>query len=159
MLDIHAHILPNVDDGAKNLENAITLLEMMAQQGITDVIATPHFYPSEATLEEFKEKTQISLETLKNANVKLPNILLGCELYYFNGVSKSEYIKEFTLNGSNYLLLEPSYSCITKAFLSELLYLKNDLNITPIIPHIERYYKTPGFRMLLKFIKENKILT
>ena len=43
--DIHSHILPAVDDGAKNIEASIKLLEIMQQQGITDVIATPHFYP------------------------------------------------------------------------------------------------------------------
>ena len=159
LLDIHSHVLPAVDDGAKNLDMSIKLLEIMAQQGITNVIATPHFYPSEDTLEEFKEKTAKALYTLNNIKQPLPDIILGCELYYFNGISRSEHIREFTLGNSDYLLLEPCYSSITKGFLSEVLYLKNELNIIPIIPHIERYYKTPGFKMLLKCVKENKILT
>lgn len=159
LLDIHAHILPRVDDGPQSLDDAVILLKNMKQQGITDVIATPHFYPSETTIEEFKEKTLLAFEQLKNVNAEIPNIMLGCELYYFNGISKSEYISDFTLAGSSYLLLEPSFSCITKGFINEILYLKNELNITVIIPHIERYNKTPGFKMLLKFVKENKILT
>ena len=44
LLDIHSHILPGVDDGAKNTEESLELLRMMKSQGITDVIATPHFY-------------------------------------------------------------------------------------------------------------------
>ena len=42
MLDIHAHVLPAVDDGARDLETALQLLEMMWEQGITHVVATPH---------------------------------------------------------------------------------------------------------------------
>ena len=57
-LDIHAHILPGVDDGAKDVQTAITLLEMMKEQRITHVIATPHFYPDADNAEEFVEYTK-----------------------------------------------------------------------------------------------------
>ena len=57
-LDIHTHILPNVDDGAKNMETAIKLLEMLKEQGVTDVVATPHFYPDEDNAEEFAKTVE-----------------------------------------------------------------------------------------------------
>ncbi|MBQ3057911.1 MAG: hypothetical protein IJD00_03070 [Clostridia bacterium] len=159
LLDIHSHILPAVDDGAKNIEASIQLLEIMQQQGITDVIATPHFYPQSDTIEEFKERVSSSLELLNNSGVVFPNIILGCELFYFNGISKSEFIYEFTINKSRYILLEPDFYSITKGFIEEILYLKNEVGLIPIIPHIERYHKTRGYRAFLKFIKNNKILT
>ena len=52
MLDIHSHILPGVDDGSKSLDESVKILEMMKEQGITDVIATPHFYAFRENLEE-----------------------------------------------------------------------------------------------------------
>ena len=56
LLDIHSHILPGVDDGAKNIEESLELLRMMKSQGITDVIATPHFYAMSENLENYQKK-------------------------------------------------------------------------------------------------------
>lgn len=159
LLDIHSHILPNVDDGAKDVEASIVLLEMMQQQGITNVIATPHFYPHDDTIEDFKERVIVAQKLLNKYSNGLPKITLGCELFYFNGISKSEFIKDFTLGDSNYILLEPNSYSITKTFMNELLYMRDELGLIPIIPHIERYNSSNGYNTFIKFIKTNKILT
>ena len=44
MIDLHTHILPNVDDGSSSLEESLALLRMLASQGVTLTAATPHFY-------------------------------------------------------------------------------------------------------------------
>ena len=64
-LDVHSHILPNVDDGAKDMETSVKLLEMLKEQGVTDVIATPHFYPIEDSIEEFVEIVDTAYNNLK----------------------------------------------------------------------------------------------
>ena len=43
MIDLHCHILPGVDDGAENMEDAIAMARHAAQSGVTDIVATPHF--------------------------------------------------------------------------------------------------------------------
>ncbi len=160
LLDLHSHILPECDDGAKNVPMSIELLKMMKNQGITDVIATPHFYPHDDTIDEFLLKVNKAYKKLSHLKTNdLPNILLGCELFYFKGISRSEHIFKFTLNDSKYILIEPNAYLLNKSFQNELLYLKNDLGLIPIIPHIERFYKAKGFKVFLKFIKENEILT
>ncbi len=160
LLDLHTHILPDCDDGAKTVKISLELLKMMHSQGITTVVATPHFYPQSDTIDEFKARVSSAFGKLKKVKPKdFPEILIGCELFYFRGISKSEYIKDFTINKSNYILLEPNPYFIDKIFMDEILYLKNDLGLIPIIPHIERYHKAKGFKNFLKFIKENKILT
>lgn len=158
LLDIHSHILPCVDDGPQNLEDAVKLIDIMRSQGITHVIATPHFYPSDDTLEDFKSRVKESVKLLKSADVPLPDIIIGCELFYFNGISRSEHIREFTIGGSNYILIEPNPFFIGKTLMNELLYLRDDLKITPIIAHIERYQKSKNYKEFIKFIKENNIL-
>ena len=45
MIDFHSHVLPGMDDGSASLEESIAMLRMEAEQGITQVVATPHFYP------------------------------------------------------------------------------------------------------------------
>ena len=44
MLDIHSHILPKMDDGSSSVEESLNLLRTSAEQGITEIAATPHFY-------------------------------------------------------------------------------------------------------------------
>ena len=44
MIDIHSHILPGIDDGSKNLRMSLGLIDMLIDQGIDTVAATPHFY-------------------------------------------------------------------------------------------------------------------
>ncbi len=43
MIDIHSHILPGIDDGARNFEESVGLVRELAAQGVTDIIATPHY--------------------------------------------------------------------------------------------------------------------
>lgn len=161
LFDIHSHILPAVDDGAKTIEESLSILAVMHSQGITDVIATPHFYPHIDNLEDYIQKTRSAFLELKD-NIKdkdLPNIYLGCEILYYSGISKVSSLKSFTINDSNYLLIELSPHLINKTLFSELLYLKEQRGITPIIAHVERYYKSRSYKNLLEFIKENNILT
>lgn len=161
LLDIHSHILPAVDDGAKTLQDSIKILEKMKSQNITDVIATPHFYPHRDNLEDYTQKTQSAFKELSEflKDKDLPNIYLGCEILYYSGISKVSVLKDFTLNGSNYLLLELNPFLLSKNLFSELLYLREERGIIPIIAHVERYYRSRHFGEFLKFIKENRILT
>ena len=161
MLDIHSHILPTVDDGAEDLDEALKILEMMQKDGITDVIATPHFYADSDNLNDFKTRTEKAYKTLCSAadGKNLPRVFLGCEVLYYRYIGTSEAVTEFCFNGSNYLLLELVNDCITDSFFENLYCLKNQSGIIPIIAHIERYYKDRSFKKLLKFVKSENIPT
>ena len=43
MIDIHAHILPGIDDGPGSLVDCVAIVRELAEQGVTDIIATPHY--------------------------------------------------------------------------------------------------------------------
>lgn len=159
LFDIHSHILPAVDDGAEDLIESLHLLEMMQSQGITDCIATPHFYPHEDNLEDFLQTTKAAFKRLRKiANERnLPNIYLGCEMLYYEGIGKSRSLAELCLNGSNILLLELTDACIDDTLFEDLKALKNELFITPVIAHIERYCGAKNYRKFLSFIKQEHI--
>lgn len=160
-LDIHAHILPGIDDGAKDIDTAIALLEMLKGQGVTDVIATPHFYPDTDNAEEFAEIAQNAYAQLKNevAGRDMPNVFLGCELRYFSGIGKSRAIKQFVIKETKYLLLELPYGApITKTVLQDIRDIRDIQGLTPILAHIERYSRVPGFKKLLKLISDGNAL-
>ena len=52
MIDLHSHILPGIDDGAKTAEEGKAMLAQMESQGVKTVVATPHFFPGSAVLDQ-----------------------------------------------------------------------------------------------------------
>lgn len=154
LVDIHSHILPAVDDGAKDVEASVKLLEAMKTQGITDVIATPHFYASEQNIDDFRRTVREAKEELDSAvfGLDLPKIIIGAEVHYFRGIGKSNGITELTLGNSNYMLLELSNSEISQSVLNDIRDLSSNFGITPIIAHVERYANERGFKKLLDLI-------
>ena len=56
MTDLHCHILPGIDDGAKTVEDSIEILKMELEQGVNSVVFTPHFDIRETNLKSFLEK-------------------------------------------------------------------------------------------------------
>jgi len=160
-LDVHCHILPNIDDGARDLDTSLQMLEILKQQGVTDVVATPHFYPDSMGAEEFVEKANQAFETLCAATREkdLPRLHLGCELHYFSGIGKSRALSQFAIKGTRYILLELSYNTpITKTVLQDIINMYEYSGITPILAHIERYRRLAGYKKLLKLISDGAAL-
>ncbi len=159
LFDMHSHILPAIDDGAEDLNESLRILKMMQQQGITDVMATPHFYPEFDNLEEFRKNSTEAFQKVKEFTAKsdLPNIYLGCELLYFRGLSKVDSLPQFCMNGSKYLLLELTDYCIDETLFKEIVEMRENFGIEPVIAHVERYFRALKYRKFLKFLKQNKI--
>ena len=159
-LDIHSHILSGIDDGAEDLTISQTLLKTLYSQGVTDIIATPHFYPMFDSLDEFLENRKKSFsmlcEYLKDEK-EIPNIYLGSEVLYYSGISYASELKSLTLADSRYILLEPDYFLLNAKFENEILHLI-ELDFIPIITHIERYQKAKGFKRFYEFVKKNGVL-
>lgn len=160
LFDIHSHILPSVDDGSQSMSESLQLLSLMRSQGITDVIATPHFYPLEDTFDDYKCRIAKAYKALlkETEGKDLPNIYLGSEVLYYRYIGSSESVFELCLNNSRYLLLELTDECICKEFFEDMENLYNKLGITPIIAHLERYCYAPNYKKLLKYIKNSALL-
>ena len=160
MLDIHSHILPCVDDGAESIEESLQLLQIMKEQGITAVIATPHFYPHEDNLDDFLEKTAAAYKELCEAarNKGLPDIYLGSEILYFEGMGHSASLDNFCLNNSPYLLVELTDECIGDSLMANIKYLRQNSGIIPIIAHVERYFRAKKYRKFIKFLEKENIM-
>ncbi len=154
-LDIHSHILCGIDDGAGDIDTSLELLKMLKEQGVTAVIATPHFYPDSDSAEAFAENAKSAYKQLKSvaAGKELPEIYLGCELRYFSGIGKSRDLEQFVIKGTDYLLLELPYgAAITKTVLNDIMTLSDSFNV--ILAHIERYHRVVGYKKLLKLIAD-----
>lgn len=159
MLDIHSHILPGVDDGARDVETSIELLRMMKEQGITHVIATPHFDAMHNSIDEFEYIVSDAYARLCDATVglELPQVALGSEVFYFAGIGRSMGIHDLTLCRSEYLLLELPNCKIDADIIKAIRDMNERIGIMPIIAHIERYAHERGFKLLLELIENGVV--
>ena len=71
MIDFHTHILPGIDDGSRDTEMSLAMLEAEMSQGVNTVVLTPHFYAHRRSIGHFLEKRQHALEKLQQALEKL----------------------------------------------------------------------------------------
>lgn len=159
-IDIHSHILPGIDDGAKTAEDSIELLEQEKANGVTSVICTPHFYPGADTLEAHIEKCKASFSLLQNSVrfKELPKLYLGHEVQYFTGISKCQSLDKLCFSGTNILLLElPFLTPLSSSMLNEVESIDRDLGITVILAHVERYSGDKHFKRLLKLIENGVV--
>ena len=72
MTDLHTHILPGVDDGAKAPEESLEMLRMERDQGVDTVVLTPHFYRDRERPEHFLKRRRAAGEALRDALMALP---------------------------------------------------------------------------------------
>lgn len=137
MKDIHSHILPNIDDGARSIEESIRILDSLYNKGITDIILTPHYIKNSKYNIDNREKFDLFIK-LKSMYKKI-NLYLGNELYIDEDtVELLKNGKVATLNNSNYLLVElPMNNKINDLDIIIYEIMKN--GIIPIIAHPERY--------------------
>jgi len=139
MIDVHTHILPGIDDGSKSVEMSLEMLRILASQGVTTVVATPHFYATRNNPESFYEDRQRAREQLGQLPEDLPQVLLGAEVAYFEGISRSAQLENMRLGSSDLLLVEMPMSPWTDRMLDELRQIPGNLELQPVLAHVDRY--------------------
>ena len=136
MIDIHCHILPNVDDGPKSWDTSQEMCRMAAADGIEHIVATPH------ANERYKYDRQLlanELEYLKGMVGPVPRLSLGCDFHLSYDNLRDVMItpERYTIDGSHYLLVELSNYSIP-AQIDECFTRMADIGVTPVITHPER---------------------
>ena len=139
-IDIHTHILPEVDDGSSSMEETIKMLQIAQEQQIETIIATPHYIPGGRNLpvNVLRERLeQVQAEAIKiNPAMKL---FLGNEIYYADSVTEDlKSGKVLTLADSRYVLVEFSTKDTDQHIYRALSGLIRSGYI-PILAHVERY--------------------
>ncbi|MFA5290319.1 MAG: CpsB/CapC family capsule biosynthesis tyrosine phosphatase [Candidatus Izemoplasmatales bacterium] len=141
MVDIHAHILPFVDDGSSSLEVSIELIREAMDCGVKNQFLTPHFMKTRNFLsvaEENQKVFQSFKETIKQRGWDI-NLYLGNEIYYSIDVLESLRKKHILpLGNSNKVLIEFSLSEMLED-MPEAVHNISSLGYVPVIAHVERY--------------------
>ena len=141
MTDIHSHILFDVDDGSRNIDESIELLKKMYELGFKNVILTSHYIEGSEYCCENKEKKIKFKEIQKKLDEQDIdiNIFLGNEILINNNIyDLIKTGKIHTLNNTRYILVElPFHNQIIN--LEDVIYELKIKGLIPIIAHPERY--------------------
>lgn len=142
MTDIHAHILPELDDGSFDMVCSVEMAEIAVESGVSSMIATPHSnqrgcfenYASKELLECFDA---LKAELRRN-DVPL-ELYLGMEVFGTqDAVRLYREGRLLTLNGGQYMLVEFDFAA-DAYFMDTVLYSLMDAGCVPVIAHPERY--------------------
>lgn len=139
MIDIHSHIIPDVDDGAESFEDSVNIINALKKIGYNSFVATPHWIESNRQLYS-DGKIHKNFEELKRI-LPQKNISLGAEIFFdevaFNELKANRLI---TYPSKKAVLIEFSLSSEAAPMnLEEIIFRINSKSCLPILAHPERY--------------------
>lgn len=141
MTDLHTHILPGMDDGARSVEQALALLQEQAKQGVATVALTPHFYGRREAASDFLLRRDEAWIRLSEAmgDQPYPKLLLGAEVAWTPDMSQWAQLEELCYQGTRVLLVELPMTPWTDSIFRELYSLESRRGVIPMIAHLDRY--------------------
>ena len=140
-IDIHAHVLPGIDDGAKDWDACLKMLTQSAACGVNHVFATPHSVPwqkgaSQETIQRLCKQAEAKYKETQGTEI---NIYPGNEVYYnVEVLDKLKRGEILTLGGTRYVLVEFKPSAPYQELFRAAREF-GDAGYIPIYAHVERY--------------------
>lgn len=140
MIDFHSHIIPNVDDGSRSVEETFELLKEAKETGFSGVISTSHYMEGyyETDVAERNVWIKAISENLYKKNIDL-KLYLGNEVYITKNIMNLlEQGKATSINNSNYVLFE--FPLNSKPMdMYDIIYDMLEYKLIPVLAHPERY--------------------
>ncbi len=156
LIDMHTHILPYIDDGAKSLSEAYEMIESLYSQNTIEAVCTPHFNPVTMKLDEFVYKRNESYKLIQDSKV---NLVYGSETELSEYLFYYSELYDLCFGDTNYLLIElPLMKRWSKKVYGMIDKLIQYYDIIPIIAHIERYEPTKKNKKLIKKLQNKGCL-
>ncbi|MCD8238274.1 MAG: capsular polysaccharide biosynthesis protein [Clostridiales bacterium] len=137
-VDYHSHILPRMDDGAKDAETSLKMIEMLKGQGVGTIVSTSHFYAHRESVTTFIERRKKRFEELMSHKPAIENIILGAEVAIERDLSEKRNFEKLIIEGTNFVLLELPYMPYSPWMKEEIMNIQAEYNVTPIIAHLNR---------------------
>lgn len=141
LVEVHSHIIPGIDDGAKHTEDSLKMIAKLQEQGANAIILTPHYYSDNISYDDFLRRRDRTLNRLINAlPAGSPRLIPAAEIYISNFLFNYDNINEACIGNSGYALIEHPFSAkFDDDDYNRLLNLYCDYGVKPILAHIERY--------------------
>ena len=140
MIDFHTHIIPNIDDGSKSVEETFNLIKEAKEVGFEGVVLTSHYMENyyETDMPEREVWVKAIKENLKAKNIDI-DLYLGNEIYLSENIMHLlEEGKASTINNSCYVLFEMPLNN-EPMNLYDVIYSLQENKLIPVLAHPERY--------------------
>lgn len=136
MVDIHSHILPMVDDGAKSWDVAVEMVKMAERDGVTHMVATPHANYEYEYHRESHEQLLNELQAKVGSGIQL---ILGCDFHfsYDNIEDALAHNNRYTIGNTRYILMELSDFSVPPN-IPDMIGALTAKGLVPILTHPER---------------------
>jgi protein-tyrosine phosphatase len=139
LIDLHSHILPGVDDGARTLEESLTMGKMAADEGIEVMACTPHFMPGlyDNIASDIRHRVAALNDAFQDSGIDIA-LIVGSDAHM-----RPDFVEALqngtilTLHDTRYVLFEPPHVVMPKR-LDELLFNIQAAGFVPILTHPER---------------------
>ena len=140
LVELHCHILPGIDDGAKDLDMSMSLIRKELQDGAVGIVFTPHFHYERISVEQFTARRKAAFLQVSAAcraeGLRLAG-KMGAEVFYSPALPSLD-LRQLAFAGSNYILIEFP-TTMHPPGIDETLYAIRAQGYTPILAHVERY--------------------
>lgn len=135
-IDIHTHILYDVDDGSQDIETSLLMIQKAVSDGTESIILTPHVQsrPQKVERSVHRERFDILKERVREEGIHV-NLYLGAEVLYRSHLEPDW--NELSLAGTKYVLLE--FSMQEHSPVEDVVYDVTRMGYIPIVAHVERY--------------------
>lgn len=143
-VDLHSHCLPGIDDGAVDVRESVRMLQDSLLQGVHTVVATPHFYYGDTTVEAFLDAREQALQTLRQRIACTPELtgrmrlLLGAEVLLRRGLGQID-LRPLCMQGTDAILLELPFMSPPAWLYDEVEEIALGQRLTVILAHVDRY--------------------
>lgn len=145
-IDFHTHIIPNMDDGAQSIDEAISMLKIAYKSGAETVVLTPH-YNRGVSVSDFCNRRDEQVALLKEAMEKdgdmFPSLRIGAEVLVDCALSDKDDLRKLCIDGTDTILLEFPLPTWSRWHVTEIHNIISKQGLTPVIAHTERYLTSP----------------
>lgn len=144
IIDFHSHILPGVDHGSDSVKTSLEMLTQAADAGVVGIVATPHYYAHEMSVEHFLEKREAGYSALQQAIQGTPlekiKIFRGAEVAWEQKLIENGKIEKLVIEGTDTLLLEMPQCFLWQSWMYNAVYeVSNQYHVSVVVAHIDRY--------------------
>ncbi len=138
-IDFHSHVLPRADHGSDSLETSLSQIRYAKEAGVGTIVATPHFYMWEDTVDEFLGRRERAYRELEEANDYGVKIVKAAEVQIYTGISELEGLERLCVGDTKYILLEFPPEPWPYWIYDSVYAIARERRLRPIIAHIDRY--------------------
>ena len=159
MIDLHSHVLYDIDDGPDTLYESMRLCETGVEYGVDSIVATSHLYHPDEIASFLRRRNDRVLrlrEEIERQGLQL-RLFAGAEVFVDDSIFRAQHLDKVTLNGSRYLLIEFEFHGLSSRRLISYIDAVSGMGLVPIIAHPERYSYLQQDFGLVQYIAERGV--